>query len=393
MISQSGHNDPRVRRQAESLAQNGYEVDIICVAINSDEPKVEKFGAITFYRILHKRRPEGIILSSLHYIQFFVLAFLKLQLLHFQRRYKLIQIHNMPEFHVFTTIFQKMSGVPIVLDLHDLTPELFECKWGDGKRSSITSIIRVVEKLSCKFADRLITVNDICKENLTHRGVPADKITLVLNTPNQKIFKFDDHREFNTITSGAKLIYHGTVAERFGIHTAIEAMKYLNEKIPNSTFSIYGRFDVSYRKHLEKLISDLNLENCVSLNKEYPQEEIYQFIKGSDFGIVYYLDNEYMNLCLSTKMFEYNASLLPVVATRLKAFSMIFGDDCIAYTKSENPRDLADKIVELCFNPEKRKSMTAKAYSVLQGISGEIMSKRYVGLVESTINGKKELVS
>ena len=28
MISQSGHNDPRVRRQAEALADVGYEVDI-----------------------------------------------------------------------------------------------------------------------------------------------------------------------------------------------------------------------------------------------------------------------------------------------------------------------------------------------------------------------------
>ena len=389
MISQSGHTDPRVRRQAEALAEHGYEVDVICTALVKGEEKIIKFGSITFYRVLLKKRFEGIIPNSLHYFHFFIIAFLNLQYLSLKKNYDLIQIHNMPEFHVFTTVFQKIAGVPIVLDLHDLTPELFECKWEDKGRLTLIFIIRFMERISCMFADRLITVTDVCKENLIKRGVPSDKITLVLNTPNQKIFKYDTGREFKVITSGARLIYHGTVAERFGLHTAIEAMKYINEKIPNSILIIYGHYDHSYKIYLEKLISELNLEKNVSLQGEYSQEIIYGFVKESDFGIVPYVNNEYMNLCLSTKMFEYNASLLPVIASRLKSPAMIFGDDSIAYAEPDNVHDFADKLVELCSNPTKRKTMTVNAYSVLQSISGQIMSERYLHLVGSTINCKK----
>jgi glycosyltransferase involved in cell wall biosynthesis len=389
MISQSGHTDPRVRRQAESLAENGYEVDIICAALNKDDEKIVKFGSITFYRVLLKKRFEGIILNSLHYFHFFVIAFLNLQYLSLKRNYELIQIHNMPEFHVFTAVFQKMAGIPIVLDLHDLTPELFECKWEDKSKLSLIFIIRFVEKISCMFADRLITVTDVCKENLVKRGMPSDKITLVLNTPNQNIFKYDSEREYKVITDGARLIYHGTVAERFGLHIAIEAMKYIKEKIPNSVFSIYGHYDRSYKIYLEKLIKQFNLEENVTLHGEYSQEVIYGFVKESDFGVVPYINNEYMNLCLSTKMFEYNASLLPVIASRLKSPSMIFGDDSIAYAEPDNAHDFAEKLVMLCSNPSKRKSMATKAYSVLQSISGQIMSDRYLNLIGSTINGKK----
>jgi glycosyltransferase involved in cell wall biosynthesis len=298
----------------------------------------------------------------------------------------------MPEFHVFTTLFQKITGIPIVLDLHDLTPELFELKWGDKKKSSFIRIARFVEKLSCRFADKLITVSDVCKEILVDRGVHPDKITLVLNTPDQKIFKYDSEREYKIINRGAKLIYHGTVAERMGLHIAMEAMKYLNEKIPGSILDIYGHYDNTYKIYLEKLIMELNLEGIVSLKGEYSQEVIYGFIKESDFGVVPYLDNIYMNLCLSTKMFEYNASLLPVVASRLKAPVKIFTDDSIGYTEPGNARDMADKLINLCSDPAKRKTMAANAYSILQSISGQIMAERYVKLIDSTINKKKLLL-
>jgi Glycosyltransferase len=391
MISQSGHNDPRVRREAEALAEAGYEVDIICT-MDKGEDKIKKFGSITFYKIIVKKRYEGFIRSSLHYLHFFVIAFLRLQYLSLRKSYDLIQIHNMPEFHVFTTLFQKITGIPIVLDLHDLTPELFELKWGDKKKSSFIRIARFVEKLSCRFADKLITVSDVCKEILVDRGVHPDKITLVLNTPNQKIFKYDSEREYKIINRGAKLIYHGTVAERMGLHIAMEAMKYLNEKIPGSILDIYGHYDHTYKIYLEKLIMELNLEGIVSLKGEYSQEVIYGFIKESDFGVVPYLDNIYMNLCLSTKMFEYNASLLPVVASRLKAPVKIFTDDSIGYTEPGNARDMADKLINLCSDPAKRKTMAANAYSILQSISGQIMAERYVKLIDSTINKKKLLL-
>ncbi|MDR3665516.1 MAG: glycosyltransferase [Ignavibacteriaceae bacterium] len=386
MISQSGYNDPRVRRQAQALADAGYEVDILGTSMVKGEDKLIKSGSITFFGIIIKQRHESIIRYGLHSFHFFFKVLLKLQYLSLLRRYDLIQVHNMPEYHVFTAIFQKFAGIPIVLDLHDLTPELFECKWANKKNASILNIVKYVERISCSFANKLITVNSVCKDNLEIRGIAGEKITLVLNTPNQKIFKHDPGREYRIISNGAKLIYHGTVGERFGLHIAVEAMKYLNEKIPGSILTIYGQYDRSYRIYLEELIKKFNLEENIFLKGTHSQEIIYGMIKESDFGIVPYTDNLYMNLCLSTKMFEYNASLLPVVASRLKAPSMIFGDDSIGFITPDKPIELAEKVIELCCDPAKRKAMAASAYTIIQSISGQIMSARYLNLIESTIN-------
>ena len=385
MISQSSHPDPRVRREAEVLSDKGYEVDIICYGDKKSEPAKEVFGNITVYRILIRRKVESVVKYFLESIRFFIISFIKLQYLSLIRGYDLIQIHNMPDFHVFVALFQKLAGVPIILDLHDLTPELFESKWGEKKKSSVLSIVKFIEKISCRFSDALITVTDACKENLTNRGIRQEKITIVMNTPDNRIFTYDKNREYKIIKKRAKFIYHGTVAERFGIHVAIKAMQYIKNKIPGSTLTIYGGYDNSYKLYLEEQIKELGLEDNVYLMGFHPLEEIYGFIRESDFGLVPYLDNLYMNLALSTKMFEYNASLLPVVASKLRSFAKIFDNESIAFVGPENALELADKIINLCSNPDKRKKLAENAFIKLQSISWQVMSERYLQLINSVI--------
>jgi glycosyltransferase involved in cell wall biosynthesis len=385
MISQSSHPDPRVRREAEALSAKGYEVDIICYGDLKSEPKKESFDNFTVYRILVKKKFESVIKYFLESIRFFIWAFVKLQYLSVTRGYDLIQIHNMPDFHVFTAILQKLNGVPVVLDLHDLTPELFESKWGENKNSSILSIVKFIERASCRFSNQLITVTDACKENLTNRGIQQEKITIIMNTPDNKIFTYDKSRDFKVIKKGAKLIYHGTVAERFGLHIIIKALQYINNRVPGSSLTIYGGYDNSYKLSLENQIKELGLEDNVHLLGIHSLEEIYDFIKKSDFGVVPYMDNLYMNLALSTKMFEYNASLLPVVASKLRSFSKIFNNESIAFTHPGNSLDMADKIIKLCFNPDKRRMLAENAFITLQNISWQVMSDRYVKIIDSTI--------
>lgn len=389
MISQSNYPaDPRVRRQAEVLANAGYEVDIICLP-QKGQSRVQSFGKVTAFRILSDKRSETISTYLVQSIFFFIRAFFKLQQLSFSRSYDLIQIHNMPDWHVFTAIFHKIAKVPVVLDIHDLTPELFESKWERKRKTIIFYIIKFAEKISCRFADKVITVTEGCKEILVKRGVPSEKITVILNTPDENIFRFDDKREFKILNRGVRLLYHGTVAERFGIHLVVEAMKYINEKIPGSTFKVYGKYDDSYKDFLEKQIVSLGLENSVFLGGRHLLEKIYEFIQDADIGVVPYMNNLYMNIALSTKTFEYAAAGLPVVATRLKTLALTFDDSTITYSEPDNVSDFVDKVVALALDPIKRKTQAINAHNSLSGISWNIMAKKYLNIIDTAIAERK----
>lgn len=380
-ISQSPYPiDPRVRREAEILESAGFEVDILCVPLEG-ESRIYKKGKITAYRVIKKNMKQDNIFNYLLLsITFFIKVFIKLNVLNIKRKYSIIQIHNMPEYHVFATCFQKILGAKIILDIHDLTPELFKEKWGD-KNKKFLGLIKLFEKISCKYSDSIITVTQRCKEILISRGVPCEKITLVLNTANSEIFQYNSEKHFRQITSEAKLLYHGTVAERFGIHIAVEAMPEILKSIPNSKLFIYGKANNAYNLYIDEMISLLGLSNSVSLLDLVTREEIVQIMNDADIEIVPYISNEYMNLSLSTKLFECASLGLAVASTDLKSLRDVFDDSCIQYFNDSDPIDLANKIISLCLNPKDRKEKTINAKIAVESISGEVMAKRYLSVI------------
>jgi glycosyltransferase involved in cell wall biosynthesis len=331
-------------------------------------------------------RQESMIKYLLISSIFFFLAFFKIQILHFKRRYSVFQAHNMPDHLIFIGIIQKIFGTKLILDIHDLTLELFEEKWPGKKNLFLKSVVKLIEKISCKIADEVLTVTKTCKERLISRGVPDKKITLVINTPNTEIFKYNSNKKYETINKNAKLIYHGTIAFRFGLHIAIEAMHIILEKIPLSTLNIYGQYDPHYKISLQERIKFLKLEDYVILNGIVDREQLPDLLYNSDIGIVPYLSNEYMNLALPTKAFEYIATGLPVVSTKLEDLSKTFSSESISYIDQHNPLQFAEKVIELCTDPIRRKNQADRAIEEMRLISGEVMSERYVLLLNKLSN-------
>jgi glycosyltransferase involved in cell wall biosynthesis len=328
---------------------------------------------------------ENKISYFLQSILFITRAFIRLILLSLKKRYSLIQAHNLPDYLIFVGILHKLFGVKLLLDIHDPSVDLFEEKW-PGKRNKIFKhLIKISERYSCKLADHLITVTTMCKEKLVERGNPANKITLILNTANEAIFKFNKLRNFTKISEGIKILYYGTIAERQGLHNAVKAMAYLLKDIPNSTLNIYGIYEASYRKKLESLNKKLNLENHVILHGSISREQIPDIINEHDIGIVPHPCTKYLNLSLPTKAFEYVTSGLPVVSTRIESLSKTLNDNCITYVENGNPKDLSEAIKYICINPEIRKSRVDSAYQSIKEISGQVMNKRYVELIDKMI--------
>ena len=359
-----------------ALAEASIDVDVICLR-GCDEAATEQMDNVTVHRILREQNKESILRYTLHSFHFCFLAFWKLMVLSLSQRIDLIQAHTMPDYLIFVGLCHKLLGRPLILDLHDLSPELFASKWSGWKSRYLLPVVRLVEGMSCRFADHLITTSDGFRACLLSRGVRDRKITLVLNTPHAEVFHPDDSREFHRIKRDARLLYHGTVADRFGLATAIRALHRLQEYVPGSVLEIYGKYDPSCRSHLEGLISDLQLEGQVKLGGWLSFEEIYEVIQRSDIGLVPYHRDGFMELALSTKTFEYAASGLPVVASRLMPVQSVFQSGEITFAEPGDPEDLALRIAELCEDAEARRVSVARSAAALASISGEVMATRY----------------
>jgi glycosyltransferase involved in cell wall biosynthesis len=318
---------------------------------------------------------------------FTILTFFCLEWRNLTRQYSLVQIHNMPDYLVFAAMLRRLRGTSVLLDIHDTTVELYKCKWGRGPKSRIVPCVKLVERLSCAFANQITTTSPGFRQSLIRRGVPAEKVSVIINTPPQEEFPLDRDRQFKTITGGARLLYHGTVAERFGIVTAVDALKEIRKHLPDTTLSIYGKYEGPFRRRLDVYLGEMEVRNSVFLHGWHTPSEIARLMREHDVALVPHLDSEFMNLAILTKALEYAAVGMPMVLSRLEALTSLFGKDCLQYAAPGDASDLAVKVIDLCQNPDLRRAQCTCAREVLVAISPETESQKYAAAVGGLARG------
>ncbi len=74
-----------------------------------------------------------------------------------QRRFAVIHVANPPDLLFLVALPYKLAGVRLIFDHHDLTPELYQLKF--GKKGLGWALMRVTEWLSFKAADVVISTN------------------------------------------------------------------------------------------------------------------------------------------------------------------------------------------------------------------------------------------
>jgi len=376
--------EPRVRREAEALVDNGFEVDIICLKEGHEKPYETLNGAKIYRLPVRRHRGSGLAVYIFEYLSFFVLSSIVLTLNFVKKHYNAVQVHNLPDFLVFAAFIPKLFGTKVILDIHDVSPELFMSKQRLESENFLVEILKSLEKLSISFADHVITVGKPFAETLRKRNRLDKKLSIIMNSADPKLFnsgKYPAENERLKSTRKFIITYHGSLFRRYGIDVAIKAIYLLKDKLPDIRFKIYGRGEAF--DELRRLISDLCLGNHVDLVGYVPADDIPPLISSADVGVVPYRKDRFTNLLFPTKAFEYIVMNKPVIASRTAAVETIFDDSAVMFFEPGNAQDLARCILELYHNPEKRDELARMAKKQYEKISWELMSKRYCELISS----------
>jgi len=180
--------EPRVRRQAETLVAAGYEGDVVGLRRpgESDTAAVE---GVTVRRLpVRRHQGAGISVYLAEYGSFLVRALLAATRSHRHRRYGLVQVHSLPDYLVFAALPLKLAGVPVLLDLHEAMPEFFRSRFPRAANPLTYRLLRLQERLSIAMADELMTVNEPLAERLRRIGADPARLTVILNSPDLRLF-------------------------------------------------------------------------------------------------------------------------------------------------------------------------------------------------------------
>ncbi len=372
--------ETRVQREAQALAERGFEVDIICLR-DRGEPRVERFAGATVYRLpVSRDKRRGLAGQLLEYLAFLLLAFAKLTALHLRRRYHVVQVHNLPDFLVFAALVPKLSGSRVILDLHDLMPEFFSARFQPGRGSLPLRLVLLQERLACRFADHVITVSEHWRQALIRRGVPAHKCSVLMNVADTAIFRRQARAE-RPAGAPFRLIYHGTITHRYGLDVLVRAVHLARRELPAIEASIIGAGELV--PELRRLIDELGLGAHVRLADLVPAERLPALIAAADLGVVPYRRDPFTDELLPTKLMEYAAMGLPAIASRTAAIAGCFDETMVQFVAPGDAEELARCIVALARDRARLAALAAGIQQFNARFSWTGQSAGYVRLVSA----------
>jgi glycosyltransferase involved in cell wall biosynthesis len=376
--------DNRVRRYAEALVRRGDQVDAIAVG-HAGQPAVETINGVRVFRVQSRVRDERGPLSYLVKImQFFFRSWWFLTKRAFGEPYDLIHVHNLPDFEVFATAFQRMRGTKVIHDMHEVVPEFYQSKFHIGERSLVFRLLALLEKVSIAFVDHVIVVNHMVEETvLKRRSVRPEKCTVILNYPDTRIFRRSTPRVARGTGGGLTICYPGTLSRHQGVDIAVEAMALLGEKTPGLKFLIIG--DGPERENLKRLIAERGLQDRVSLTGLIPLEKVAEVMATIDLGVVPKRKEGFGDIAFSTKIMEFMAMGVPVLASRTRIDEFYFGDRLVEFFESGNAADMAQKILGLIHAPERIAQLRARTAEFIAKNNWTAKQDEYFVLVDRIV--------
>jgi len=383
MLAYSNYdNDSRVRRYAETLVRRGDRVDVIAISNQASPKSEEDVGGVSVRRIQRRDKNErGKWTYAWRLLRFLLASSRLVARKHRETRYDLIHIHNMPDFLVYAAWYPKLMGIPVILDVHDLVPELFANKFGAIQEGFSVKCLKKMEKACAGFADHVIIANHIWEEKLLSRSVPRQKLSVFLNHIDPTIF----YRRNRTRTDKRFIIvFPGTWQWHQGLDIAIEAVALLKDRLPEMELHLYGGGGgADAQDRLASLASRLGLNGRVKFCGDVSLAEIANVMANADVGIVPKRADSFGNEAYSTKIMEYMSQGLPVVASRTRIDTFYFAENVIRFFPSGDSQAMADAILEVKENPVLRDSLVRNGLEYATANDWDRRKHAYLDLVDS----------
>lgn len=378
--------DNRVMRYAEALAERGDQVEVIALR-QPQHPRhyVSNRVAVTCIqkRVKNERRQLSYILRIL---TFFFRAAVTISLRHLRRPYDMIHVHSVPDFLVFAAWLPRIMGATIILDVHDISPELYTSKFDIQPESLLFRILCRVERASASFAKHVILPNHIWLRKLAARSVVESKCSVFMNLPDLSIFRPARQRAIQR--DRFLILYPGSLQWHQGLDIAIRAIGMLAEAGWNIKFHIYG--DGQARQSLMQLTHELQLDGRVFFHAPTSLREVGRIMADADLGVIPKRSNSFGNEAFSTKILEFMASRVPVITSDTSIDKLYFNDDVVTFFSSGSADSLAEQMLNMLLHPDKRtrQALLAEKF-VMDQYNWNDKKHDYLRLVDELVSGNQ----
>jgi glycosyltransferase involved in cell wall biosynthesis len=348
--------DVRVRNESQALRGAGYQVTVI-----SPHPenrfRHSTLNGVALYQYPASPDRDGFLGYAIEFAWAMLATFLLSVVVLFREGFDIIHAHNPPDTFVLVGAIYKLAGKRYIFDHHDLSPEMYNAKFG-GKGVRIVYIcLLAFERLTFRMADHVISTNESYREIAMSRGrVPSEQVTVVRNAPDlDRVRLVEPHQELRQRASTI-IGYVGEMSRHDGVDYLLRAVSHLVHD--------FGRTDVlcvligrgSALPMLKSEASQLKIKHNVWFTGRISDEDLMRYLSTADICVDPDPSNPFNDRSSMIKLTEYMALGKPIVAFDLPEHRFT-AQEAAVYAEPNDELDFARRLVELIDDPTRRERM------------------------------------
>jgi glycosyltransferase involved in cell wall biosynthesis len=327
--------DPRIWKHASSLAARGWKVHLVCPwAVQDGETR----SGVQFHVF---PRVESRMLRP-----FLVPCRVMRALLRLPKTIQIVHFHDIDLVPLMGSV---SFWRPVIYDIHEnYAEEMLVRAWiPQSLRKILYHVVRVVHRLFVPLFRGVVAVVPYQQNAL---GFYRKPIVLIPNYASEHFIQ----RGAGTSTSAEPcVIYSGGHYIENGSMLLLDIAEACKQRKLAVQFLVTDRFVLDeYRREYERQVERRGLD-LFKITPRVPSQEMGRLLSRGTIGILPSLDALKMQISLPTRLFEFMAAGLPVVASRVGPQTGIIAEaQCGLLVDPGDPQEFADAIERLTRNKE-----------------------------------------
>ncbi len=268
-------------------------------------------------------------------------------------------------FSIAGALLSKRLKVPLILEYNG--SEVWIASHWDPK--PLRSWIGLCEMVALRSATRIVVVSKALRDDLIKRGIQADRVRVNPNAVDLDFFcpgrgSGRARRELDVKDDEVLIGFVGSFSFWHGIEVLQQAIVSLlgSEQPCRLRFILVG--DGLLHGEMRSALAAYEKTGAVIFTGLVPRERVAEYLDAADILVSPHVPMPDGSRFFGspTKLFEYMAMGKGIVASRLEQLAEVLEHDHTAWlVKPGDPEELAEGILRLALDPEKRKALGSAA--------------------------------
>jgi glycosyltransferase involved in cell wall biosynthesis len=309
--------DVRVWKVTTYLGDHGHEVHLVCRNL-ARRPEEEALDGIR----IHRLRPlsSAKLNALLTFPAFLNPTWLgRIADVVTARGIEALIVRDLP-LALAAVAVGRRHGVPVLLDMAENYPAMLRDMRRFERFRLQNVLVRnpllatLVERVATRLADQVVVVIEEARDRLLRTGVPADRISIVRNTPKVELTRFPTAWGAPACDpTKLTVAFVGGLEPMRGLEAALEMIAAAVRRVPELRLTIIG--DGRWKSDLEAQARALGVGEYVEFagRREY-QRALFEILRA-DIGLIPHRVTAHTNSTIPNKLFEYMLLGKPVLAT------------------------------------------------------------------------------